>query len=113
MSAKPTELKRLMALLDTEADDITAFSKAVWNLVEDLLNERERYVVLPSTQALIWFRQLGLMTQKQKRLPIIKNVSTLMIRNRRLVWHSCDILIQLRNKINGELLVLSPRYVAP
>ena len=36
-----------------------------------------------------------------------------MIRNQRLVWHSCEIQIQLRNKINGELLVLSPRYVAP
>jgi len=45
MSAKPTELKKLIALLDTEADDIDAFGKAVWNLVEDLLNQRQRYVV--------------------------------------------------------------------
>ena len=45
MSAKPTELKKLIALLDTEADDIDTFGKAVWNLVEDLLNQRQRYVV--------------------------------------------------------------------
>ena len=69
MSAKPTELKKLMALLDTEADDITAFSKAVWNLVEDLLNERERYVVFaihPSLKTAIAVGPYNTLNQLQK-----------------------------------------------
>lgn len=68
MSAKPTELKKLMALLDTEADDITAFSKAVWNLVEDLLNERERYVVFAIHPSLNLVQAVGPYDTKAKAL---------------------------------------------
>jgi hypothetical protein len=68
VSAKPTELKKLMALLDTEADDITAFSKAVWNLVEDLLNERERYVVFAIHPSLNLVQAVGPYDTKAKAL---------------------------------------------
>ena len=68
MSAKPTELKKLMALLDTEADDIIAFSKAVWNLVEDLLNERERYVVFAIHPSLNLVQAVGPYDTKAKAL---------------------------------------------
>ena len=57
-----------MALLDTEADDIIAFSKAVWNLVEDLLNERERYVVFAIHPSLNLVQAVGPYDTKAKAL---------------------------------------------
>ena len=68
MSAKPTELKKLMELLDTESDDITAFSKAVWNLVEDLLNQRQRYVVFAVHPTLNLIQAVGPYDTKAKAL---------------------------------------------
>ena len=76
MSAKPTELKKLMALLDTEADDITAFSKAVWNLVEDLLNERQRYVVFAVHPSLNLVQAVGPYdTQEKARKDYAKRIA--------------------------------------
>ena len=76
MSAKPTELKKLMALLDTEADDITAFSKAVWNLVEDLLNERQRYVVFAVHPSLNIIQAVGPYdTQEKARKDYAKRIA--------------------------------------
>jgi len=45
MPAKPTELKKLIALLEEDADNVEYVAKAAWSLVEDLLNQRQRYVV--------------------------------------------------------------------
>ena len=76
MSAKPTELKKLMALLDTEADDITAFSKAVWNLVEDLLNQRQRYVVFAVHPSLNLVQAVGPYdTQEKARKDYAKRIA--------------------------------------
>jgi hypothetical protein len=45
MTAKPTELRKLIALLEGEAEDVEQLAKWVWKLVEDCLAEREQYVV--------------------------------------------------------------------
>jgi hypothetical protein len=44
MSAKPTELKKLIALLDQEHPDVESLAKEVWKLVEELQATREQYV---------------------------------------------------------------------
>ena len=76
MSAKPTELKKLIALLDTEADDIDAFGKAVWNLVEDLLNERQRYVVFAVHPSLNLIQAVGPYdTQEKARKDYAKRIA--------------------------------------
>ena len=75
MSAKPTELKKLMELLDTESDDITAFSKAVWNLVEDLLNQRQRYVVFAVHPTLNLIQAVGPYdTQEKAKKDYVKRI---------------------------------------
>jgi hypothetical protein len=45
MPAKPTELRKLIALLDSEAPDVDSLAKDVFLLVETLLQERQRYVI--------------------------------------------------------------------
>ena len=45
MAPKPSEIKKLIALLDSEAEDVESLAKEVFNLVEQLLTERQRYVV--------------------------------------------------------------------
>ena len=45
MALKPTELKKLVALLDDEAPSAEWLAKAVWELVEKLMAERHQYVV--------------------------------------------------------------------
>jgi hypothetical protein len=45
MSAKPTELRKLIALLEGEADDVEELAKWVFKLVEDCLADREQYVI--------------------------------------------------------------------
>jgi len=43
--AKPTEIKKVAALLEQPADDAEDMAKKVWELVEQLLRERTQYVV--------------------------------------------------------------------
>ena len=43
--AKPTEIKKVAALLDTEAESSEDMAKKVWELVEQLLAQRTQYVV--------------------------------------------------------------------
>jgi len=57
--AKPTELKKLIALLEEDADDVTSVAKAAWNLVEDLLNQRDRYVVFAVHPSLNLIQAVG------------------------------------------------------
>jgi hypothetical protein len=45
MTAKPTELRKLIALLEGEADDVEQLAKWVFKLVEDCLADREQYVI--------------------------------------------------------------------
>ena len=46
MAPKPTELKKLIALLDEEAPTVEWLAKAVWELVEDCMAQREQYVAI-------------------------------------------------------------------
>lgn len=44
--AKPTEIKKVAQLLEQEHDSAEAASKAVWELVEQLIADREQWVVV-------------------------------------------------------------------
>ena len=68
MSGKPTELKKLIALLEEDADNVEFVAKAVWNLVEDLLNQRERYVVFAIHPSLNLVQAVGPYDTKAKAL---------------------------------------------
>lgn len=46
MSAKPTELKKLIKLLDEEAPSAEWLATEVFNMVEEMLIAREQYVVV-------------------------------------------------------------------
>ena len=43
--AKPTEIKKVAALLEQDADDAEDMAKKVWDLVEELLIQRTQYIV--------------------------------------------------------------------
>jgi hypothetical protein len=43
--AKPTEIRKIAELLETEADSAEEMAKKVWQLVEDLIAQRTQYVV--------------------------------------------------------------------
>ena len=77
MSAKPTEVKKLVALLDSEAPDVETLAKDVFNLVEDLLNARQRYVVFavhPGLNNLV--QAVGpYNTQEQARKDYVKRIA--------------------------------------
>lgn len=77
MSAKPTEVKKLVTLLDSEAPDVETLAKDVFQLVEDLLNARQRYVVFavhPGLNNLV--QAVGpYNTQEQARKDYVKRIS--------------------------------------
>jgi len=45
MAVKPTELRKVIAMLEGEAPDVETLAKDVFEAVEDMLNLRNRYVV--------------------------------------------------------------------
>ena len=56
MKAKPSEIKKMAALLDEEADSSEDMAKKVWELVEELTAKRDQYMavaVYPSLQMAI------------------------------------------------------------
>ena len=76
MSAKPTELKKLIALLEEDAEDVTDVAKAAWNLVEDLLNQRQRYVVFAVHPSLNLIQAVGPYdTQEKARKDYAKRIA--------------------------------------
>lgn len=46
MTAKPTELKKLIALLDEEAPSVEWLATEVFNMVEEMLLARDQFVTL-------------------------------------------------------------------
>lgn len=44
--AKPSEIKKMAALLDQEADSSEDMAKKVWELAEQLIAEREQFVAV-------------------------------------------------------------------
>ena len=75
MPAKPTELKKLIALLDEEAPTVEWLAKAVWELVEDCMANREQYVAVAYHPSLELWQAIGpyntraqLMKDYEKRL---------------------------------------------
>lgn len=56
MKAKPSEIKKMAALLEQDADSSEEMAKKVWALVEELTAEREAYmavVVHPSIKVAV------------------------------------------------------------
>ena len=68
MSAKPTEVKKLVALLDAEAPDVEWLAKEVFKLVEELLANRTRYVVFAVHPSLNLIQAVGPYDTKDKAL---------------------------------------------
>lgn len=68
MSAKPTELKKLIALLDEEAVSAEWLAKAVWELMEELLAQRTQYVVFAVHPSLDIVQAVGPYATKDKLL---------------------------------------------
>ena len=46
MKAKPSEIKKLAALLDEEAESSEDMAKKVWELVEELTAKRDQYMAV-------------------------------------------------------------------
>jgi len=59
MALKPTELKKLVALLDDEAPSAEWLAKAVWELVEELMAQRHQYVVFAVHPSLNLIQAVG------------------------------------------------------
>ena len=68
MSAKPTELKKLIALLDEEAPSAEWLAKAVWELMEELVAKRQQYVVFAVHPTLNIIQAVGPYPTKDKLL---------------------------------------------
>ena len=52
MKAKPSEIKKMAALLDEEAESSEDMAKKVWELVEELTAKRDQYMAVAVYQAL-------------------------------------------------------------
>jgi len=75
MSAKPNELKKLVALLDEEAPSAEWLAKEVFSLVEELLNKRQRYVVFAVHPTVNVIQAVGpYNTQEQARKDYVKRI---------------------------------------
>ena len=46
MKAKPSEIKKMATLLDTEAESSEEMAKKVWQLVEEIIANREAYMAI-------------------------------------------------------------------
>jgi hypothetical protein len=56
---KPTELRKLVAVLEEDHPDVESAAKAAFNLVEDMLNQRTRYVTLVIHPSLLLIQAVG------------------------------------------------------
>ena len=75
MSIKPTELKKLVALLDEEAPSAEWLAKAVWELMEELVAKRQQYVVFAVHPSLNLVQAVGpYTTQEQARKDYVKRI---------------------------------------
>jgi hypothetical protein len=68
MAIKPTELKKLVALLDEEAPSAEWLAKAVWELMEELIAKRQQYVVFAIHPSLNIVQAVGPYATKDKLL---------------------------------------------
>lgn len=68
MSAKPTEIKKLVALLDEEAPSAEWLAEQVFDLVEEMLMAREQYVVVAKHPDLNLVQAVGPWYSKAKMM---------------------------------------------
>lgn len=68
MAIKPTELKKLIALLDEEAPSAEWLAKACWELMEELMSKRQQYVVFAVHPTLNIIQAVGPYPTKDKLL---------------------------------------------
>jgi hypothetical protein len=73
--AKPTEIKKVAALLEQPADDAEDMAKKVWGLVEELLIQRTQYVVFVVHPSLSIIQAVGpYATEAQLRKDYAKRI---------------------------------------
>ena len=69
MKAKPSEIKKMAALLDEEAESSEDMAKKVWELVEELTAKRDQYMavaVYPSLKIAIAVGPYNTLNQLRK-----------------------------------------------
>jgi hypothetical protein len=59
MTAKPTDIKRVVELLEAEAPDVTWLAKQLFDLVEELIWNRTHYVVFAIHPSLDLIQAVG------------------------------------------------------
>lgn len=57
--AKPTEIKKVAALLESHADSAEEMSKMIWELVEELIAQREQYVAVVAHPSIKVYQAVG------------------------------------------------------
>ena len=68
MPAKPTELKKLIALLDEEAPSVEWLATEVFNMVEEMLLARDQYIVVAKHPGLNLIQAVGPWYSKSKMM---------------------------------------------
>lgn len=68
MPAKPTELKKIIALLDEEAPSAEWLATEIFNMVEEMLINREQYILMVrhKDEDLIFYQAIGPWYSKAK-----------------------------------------------
>jgi len=66
VAPKPSEVKKLVALLESEAPDVETLAKQVIELVEEMLEQRTRYVVFAVHPTLNLIQAVGPYDSKLK-----------------------------------------------
>jgi hypothetical protein len=56
---KPSEIKKVAALLEQDATDAEDMAKKIWELVEDLMKQREQYVAVVTHPTLNLYQVVG------------------------------------------------------
>lgn len=56
---KPSEIKKVAALLEQDATDAEDMAKKIWELVEDLMKQREQYVCVVTHPTLNLYQVVG------------------------------------------------------
>ena len=75
MKAKPSEIKKLVALLDDEAPSAEWLAKAVFELVEDLIAQRQQYVVFAVHPSLNLIQAVGpYLSQDKAKKDYVKRI---------------------------------------
>jgi GTP cyclohydrolase I len=68
MPAKPTEIKKIVAMLDEEAPSVEWLAEQIFDMVEEMLLAREQYVVIAKHPDLNLLQAVGPWYSKPKMM---------------------------------------------